>query len=116
ITMRGCEENEAFLASAWKAIVEGWRAESVVSVFTRFHPILANHRSIMHCGSGGDGFDWIDNPCSQGKTVAIDLSRSQAEIFSSYKRQLRQGLRRILDLGITTTHDPEWRCLDIFVR
>jgi sugar O-acyltransferase (sialic acid O-acetyltransferase NeuD family) len=114
--MRGCGDDEAFLECAWAAIVEAWRSESVVSAFTRFHPVLANHRWVIPRESNAEKPDWSGDSRCQGKTVVIDLSRSQEEILNSYKRQLRQGLRRLSHIGMLTTPDPDWSYLDAFVR
>src|SRR5215467_6392874 len=38
----GCRPGDAFLAAAWQEILEVWRQQRVVSVFTRFHPLLGN--------------------------------------------------------------------------
>lgn len=111
----GGDHDEAFLTSAWGAMVEAWRSQSVVSVFTRFHPLLANHRWVPYIRNDRKTLELADDE-GQEKTVAINLSGSEAEAWSSYKRQLRQALRRLWGFGMITTPDPEWRYLDDFVR
>ena len=39
-----CADDGVFLASAWEALVKVWRKQDVVTVFTRFHPVLENHQ------------------------------------------------------------------------
>src|SRR6516162_459897 len=112
----GCEHDGAFLLSAWNAILEAWRSQNVVSAFTRFHPVLSNHRWLPSLRDDRAAFEITDDTPSEGRTVAIDLSRSQDEAWLGYKRQLRQTLRRLLSSDLITTFDPEWRYLDEFVR
>ena len=112
----GCDQDEAFLASAWSALVEMWRSQSIVSVFTRLHPLLGNHRWLHHLRDDGEAARLVDEGCGEGTTVAINLSASADETWNSYKRQLRQALRRLMSLSMTTTPDPDWECFDDFVR
>jgi sugar O-acyltransferase (sialic acid O-acetyltransferase NeuD family) len=110
----GCQQDEPFLASAWETMVEAWRSQSVVSVFTRFHPLLGNHQ--WPRGANGEKTTQpMDDNCG-GKTVVIDLSGSEAETWNSYNRHLRQTLRRLLSLGVEVTPDPDWRHLNDFIR
>jgi len=113
---RGCKQDAAFLASAWNAVVEAWVSQSAVSAFTRFHPLMANQCWVPHLRNDGGTAELADDGYREGKTVAIDLSRSEAETWGSYKRTLRQAVRRILSLGVTTTSDPEWKYRDDFVH
>jgi len=112
----GCEGDEAFLVSAWNAMQETWRSQNVVSVFTRFHPVLGNHRWLPSLRNNTAGVEFANETSADGKTIAIDLLRSQDETWIGYKRQLRQTLRRLLSFDMVTIFDPEWRYLDDFVR
>ncbi len=111
-----CELGEPFLDCAWDAMIEAWRAESVVSVFARCHPLLENHKLLPIHNDGGGVVGPYETTCLHGKTVAIDLSRSQADLWNSYKRQLRQALHRMFQLGMAATYDPDWLYLNDFVR
>jgi sugar O-acyltransferase (sialic acid O-acetyltransferase NeuD family) len=112
----GCVQDTAFLASAWNAMVEAWLSQSAVSAFTRFHPLMANQSWIPHLRNDGGTAELADDECPEGKTVAIDLSRSEAETWASYKKALRQAVRRTLRFGVTTISDPQWKYLDDFVH
>ena len=112
----GCELDEGFMSSAWSSLVEAWRAQSVVSVFTRLHPLLGNHRWLHSLRNDGESPQLVDEGCGEGKTVAINLLASPDEIFGSYKRQLRQALRRLAAQPLVTTPDPEWKYFDDFLR
>jgi sugar O-acyltransferase (sialic acid O-acetyltransferase NeuD family) len=111
-----CDQDNAFLASAWDGMLEMWRSQSIVSVFTRLHPLLGNHRWLHHLRGDGEMPALVDEGCGEGTTVAVDLSASPEETWNSYKRQLRQSLRRLMSLSMSTTPDPEWRHFDDFVR
>ena len=52
----------------------------------------------------------------QGKTVAIDLRNSEEEVWSAYRRQLRQSIRRAVHAGVRVVHDAEWQYLPDFIR
>jgi sugar O-acyltransferase (sialic acid O-acetyltransferase NeuD family) len=112
----GCEHDEEFLASAWNAFVDAWRSQSVVSVFARLHPLLGNHRLLHYLRNDDGAPELVDEGRGEGKTVAINLMTSPEEVWSSYRRQLRQALRRLMTLSLTVTSDPEWNYLDDFVR
>ena len=112
----GCNGDEAFLLSAWNAMLDAWASQYVVSAFTRFHPVLANHGWVPYLRNDAPPRNFVQESVAEGKTVGIDLQRSPQEIWHGYKRQLRQALRRLFDLGISVTVDPDWRDLDQFVR
>jgi hypothetical protein len=110
-----------FLARAWDALVAVWRSQKVVAVFTRFHPVLENHRWLRslcppapstRCG-----------PCAgperglvpSGQTVSIDLQVPESENLRDCQRILRQEIARGRRLGLTTEPDDSWRHLEDFV-
>ena len=109
-----CETDDSFLLSAWNSLLELWRTQHAVSVFTRFHPVLENHRWMERIRSEGSfGPAGVH---SHGQTVAIDLSLSEAEIWKHYERKLRQKLRRCSTFGFVSTVDDDWVHLEDFVR
>lgn len=111
--IHNCAEDKAFLANAWEAFLEAWRTQMVVSVFTRFHPILGNQGWLRP--------EWtnpgvLGHTYKEGKTVAIDLLKSPEEIWAGYQRKLRQHLRRVeREREFATLHDPHWEHLDEFI-
>jgi Acetyltransferase (GNAT) domain len=111
--VHNCTEDRAFLGAAWEAFLEAWRAQTVVSVFTRFHPILGNQAWLR---PERTNLGVLGHTYKEGKTVAIDLSKSSEEIWADYQRKLRQHLRRAeREQAFTTLHDPEWEHLDEFI-
>ncbi|MGI8962664.1 MAG: GNAT family N-acetyltransferase [Bryobacteraceae bacterium] len=108
-----CAEDETFRLRAWEACVEAWRTQTVVSVFTRFNPILGNQAWLQP--------EWmtpgvLGHTYKEGKTVTIDLSKPPDEIWSDYQRKLRQHLRRVeREQEFTTVYDPGWEHFDEFI-
>lgn len=109
--IHNCTEDKTFLVNAWEAFLEVWRTQMVVSVFTRFHPILCNQAWLRWTNDSVLG-----NTYKEGKTVAVDLSKSEDEVWTDYQRKLRQHIRRVeREQQFTTVHDPEWQHLDEFI-
>ena len=111
----GCADDDAFLNEAWAALLDLWRCQSVVSAFTRFHPLLGNHTWLQRL-QGVDAATGANQVLSLGQTVAIDLRRSQEEIWSDYSRKARQGVRKCREMNITVEVDREWQHFDKFVE
>jgi Acetyltransferase (GNAT) domain len=110
--VHNCREDKPFLSNAWEAFVEAWRAQRVVSVFTRFHPILGNQDWLQGEWTAGV----LGRTYKEGKTVTIDLSKSAEQIWADYQRKLRQQIRRVeREQGFSTVHDPEWEHLEEFI-
>lgn len=112
----GCEPGDPLIGQAWDAFRSVWREQHVVSVFTRFHPILRNHR-------------WFDDATSQvepqsdglgivltGETVSIDVTLPDSDILAAYPRNFRQEIAQSRRRGLLTTVDGDWAYLDTFVE
>lgn len=112
----GCEHDRTFLLSAWKELTGMWRSQGVVSVFTRFHPLLANHRLLPHLRDDRQQIEFEHELFAEGATIAVDLRRTPDDIWRSYDRHLRQALRRLSTMEMSVTPDAEWQHLDDFVR
>lgn len=105
----GTRPTEAFLSGAWRALEAHWRDQGIVSVFTRFHPILGN-------ATLARGFPDAATKGVQrlGETVSIDLHLPDEEAFRGYGRDLRRGIAAASRAGLTTRLDPEWHELEAF--
>jgi sugar O-acyltransferase (sialic acid O-acetyltransferase NeuD family) len=112
----GCENDREFLSTAWKEVTDLWRSQDIVSVFARFHPLIANHRLLPHLRDDRTHLGFEHDLFAEGATVAIDLRRPPEDIWQSYDRRLRQALRRLSSVEMTVTPDPDWLYLDDFVR
>jgi hypothetical protein len=92
--------DDLFLARARAAVEEVWISQGAVSAFTRFHPLLENHRladpSSLHPG---------------GETIALDLTLPEP----GYPAGLRKDLRRLRRLGLVTVVEDDWSRADRFL-
>jgi hypothetical protein len=93
-----------------------WRTQFVVTAFTRFHPIFANHRWLQRAGGNDTDLAGAAGLVGQGQTVAIDLTKTEQETWSLYRRPLRQSITRTIRAGVLIEHDPEWRYINEFIR
>lgn len=111
--IRNCSEDSEFLSQAWNAFVETWRSQSVVSVFTRFHPILANQTWLR---SEWEKPQTLGRTYQGGKTVVVDLSQPGEKTWADYERKLRQTIRRLeRENAFSIVHDEDWAYLDQFI-
>ncbi len=104
-----------FIGRAWQGLQEAWRGQGVVSVFTRFHPLLRN-QELVYGLVDGEGQP-VDNGIRfHGPTVSLDLRLGVEEQFGRYHKNLRNEVRRSREAGFVTVHDERWEHLDDFVR
>jgi hypothetical protein len=113
--VRGCDAGDPMLAEAWRAFTGVWREQHVVSVFTRFHPILANHRYFIGDSqpfqTTGAGLGIVVT----GETVSIDVSLPESEVLAGYPRKFRQEIAQSRRGGLSTSVDADWARLDSFL-
>ncbi|WP_031498189.1 GNAT family N-acetyltransferase [Bryobacter aggregatus] len=98
----------AFIGRAVRSVLARWQEEGVVSVFSRFHPLLGNSSILRQAG-------FADAVVSNGRTVALDLTQSTEQFRAQYPISLRQRLNRAERLGVTTTVDEDFEHLDQFI-
>lgn len=108
----GCEPGDPFVDDAWRAFAEVWAEQHVVSVFTRFHPILRNHRWFERQVTIDPGL----GVQRTGETVSIDPRRPDSEVVAAYPRSFRQEIAQSRRRGLRTEVDEEWQNLDRFVE
>lgn len=106
----GCSPGDPFIKTAVESIFEHWRKTRVVSVFTRFHPLLMNHAQI--CALYGttwcaDGSPARGELClrHEGHTISMDLSQTRDEIWRGYHHSHRQDIRYVIRKGMTAEVD-----------
>ncbi len=111
--------DEAFLARAWGALVEWWRSQHVVAVFTRFHPLLENHVWLQPATAAAASLDSVDchygGLAPSGQTVSIDLTLPDSEVLRQYQKILRQEISGGRRKGLTTEVDTEWAACPDFI-
>ena len=94
------------------ALLATWRAQGVVTVFTRFHPLLDN--VLWGTELSAPGPDGSEPILPLGETVAIDLRPEEAQQVGSYRKTLRQEIARARRAGMTTRLDEDWSGLEVF--
>jgi hypothetical protein len=105
----GKRPTEAFLALAWRTLNTHWRDQGVVSVFTRFHPLLGNAELAQRFSDvAGNGVRLL------GETVSMDLRLTEEEALRGYKRDLRRDIAVARRAGMTSRVDPDWDGLEAF--
>lgn len=105
--------DHAFLDDAWKLILETWKEQGLITMFTCFHPLLGNSELCETFKTGTDNSD--EGFFTKGQSVSIDLTINPEDRFASYKKQFRQDLKRSIKLGLTVEQDEQWNYFDSFV-
>jgi hypothetical protein len=105
-----------FLSAAWSHLWQWWGLQGVVSVFTRFHPVLNNRELATEWRSPAVWGDRPDGVSEIGETVSIDCTLPDDQVTSAYAKPLRQHLANAARIGYATGEDPTWQGLDEFVR
>lgn len=105
--------DEGFLGIAWAELLDLWRAQGVVSVFTRLHPLLDNRELAGAFAVPGDDAGGVHEV---GQTVSIDCRACDETVVSAYARPLRKHLENAVVLGYVTEEDIDWTQLAEFVR
>jgi hypothetical protein len=113
----GFVPGDGFLEPAWSALRELWKAQRVVSVFTRLNPLLENHRLIEplclpSCTQSGGNSPQL---ALHGQTVSLDLRVPPEEGFRSYKKHLRQDINKGRRAGLVSHIDGTWRYFEDFL-
>ena len=104
----GCEPDDPLITEAWAAFRVVWRSQHVVSVFTRFHPILRNHLWFLDALGRVEPDGSPHGLVLTGETVSIDLTKSDDQIISEYPRTFRQEIASNRRKGLVTEFDEEW--------
>ena len=110
----GCDPDDPFVADACARLVELWRSQGAITVFTRFHPLLANEvwaRRLPAPGPPDEGAI-----VRLGRTVAIDLRETEEAAVARYKKTLRQEISAARRFGLTTRVDESWSALGVFAE
>jgi hypothetical protein len=113
--VKGCEADDPLIGRAWEAFQHVWTEQHVVTVFTRFHPILRNHRWFVDQLQPRDDADARLGVTMTGETVSIDVTRPDAEALADYPRVMRQEIAQNRRRGLTTIVDPDLEHLTVFV-
>ena len=82
--MLSSTDDTTFLEDFWKTFDQYCKDNNIVAEFTRFHPILKNYKL-------GEGHY---NIIFDRKTVFIDLTQSEDEIFAGFKKSTRKHIQK----------------------
>lgn len=105
--------DEGFRDAAWSALRAAWAEQRLVTLFTRFHPLLGNER---HCeGLHGEQTPPGGETLVFGRSVSIDLSLGPDERRARYPQPLRQDVKRSERSGLVVELDRDWSCFGQFV-
>jgi carbamoyl-phosphate synthase large subunit len=114
---------DTFLERAWTALVEWWRSQRVVSVFTRCHPFQENQfwqrpaiATPVLVESPGSLDCLYRGVVPVGQTVSIDLTLPDSEVPRYYKKILRQEIGAGRRQGLRTAVDDDWTTLPDFIE
>ena len=112
-TGRGLDD-DAFRMEAWDRIKDFWVDRGLVTIFTRFHPLLGNDAIC-------DGFKGAEPTrggeiLNLGRSVYIDLDCDRKMRRSKYRKSLRQIVNRSEAMGLTVEYDPDWHYYEKFLQ
>jgi Acetyltransferase (GNAT) domain len=107
----GLEAGDPWLASAWDTIRRVWHRDGVVSVFTRFHPIVDNAAIARGFGSAQSEPSVVP----AGLMVSVDCTSDDAVASTLLPRVLRQEITAARRAGLVTREDAAWRSVNMFV-
>ncbi len=96
---------QAVIGNFQAALGERLRSLKVVTVFSRFHPLLAQRPLVAGLG---------DFRVSQ--TVSIDLTLPIAVQRARYRKSLKDAINKQHRLGLSVVRDPDGTHLDAFIR
>ncbi|WP_204140179.1 GNAT family N-acetyltransferase [Halomicronema sp. CCY15110] len=95
-----------FVAAALQTLKQGLQERGVCSAFFRLHPILD---ADLETGLTEEA------DCFQGETVSIDLSLTEADLWSQTRRSHRSHIKRARREGLTARIVPWQEALPTFV-
>ncbi len=110
----GGSHDDAFRREAFAALCSAWRAQGLVTLFTRLHPLLQNRDWCLDLP--GDGTPQGASLIELGRTVSIDATLDAETRMSGYPKRMRQELRRAVKAGLEVEVDDEWQHFDRFVE
>ena len=110
----GVLAGDPFVERAWRLIVDTWRGQGAVSVFTRFHPLIGNASLVrdIQLRPGQDAAG--EGVLMAGPTVSVDLTLAPTAIRAAYGRDLARQIAVARRAGLTTQPDVDLTLLRTF--
>lgn len=112
----GWHPGDAFAEQAWDLLLETWRRQKAVSVFTRFHPLLENATFVLDLASRPNQDPVTEGVIPVGPTISVDLTLSPEAIRGEYGRGLARDIAIARRAGLTTRHNEDLSLLPTFTR
>jgi ribosomal protein S18 acetylase RimI-like enzyme len=112
----GWRPGDAFGQQAWDLLLDTWRHQNAVSVFTRFHPLLENAQFIHELASRPSQDAVTEGVVAVGPTISIDLTLTDEAVRGDYGRGLARDIAIARRAGLTTRHDEDLSLLPTFTR
>jgi len=110
---RGLEDS-GFVVEAWAAFRAHWRTQRLVTLFTRFHPLLENARVAE--AMTGETEPAGGERVLLGRSVSMDLSLDEDTRRMGYPQPLRQEIKKAERNGLTVKLDPDWTAYPEFME
>ncbi len=104
-----------FIERAWRLLLDHWREQQVVSVFTRFNPLLGN-AGLLDGITDSDGVPASQGLRDAGPTVCINLAQPLDQQVHGYNKQLRQNIRKLHEAGFVCSEDAEFAHIGDFLH
>jgi len=94
------------LARAWESFREAWTEQGLVTMFTRFHPLLVDAGACagLHGAAEIPGGESL----LVGRSVSIDLTLSPEARRRGYQKVLRQEIASAGRAGLVVEEDESW--------
>jgi len=99
-------QDSGFLKRFWKLFYEIAKSSGWVTLFSRLHPILENHRLIQDSG----------DIVPVGETVSIDLSESSKEQWKHYSTNHKRNIKKLINEGAEVLKENSEANLDAFIE
>jgi hypothetical protein len=112
----GWRPGDAFAEQAWNLLLETWRRQKAVSVFTRFHPLLENAAFVHDLASRPNQDKVTEGVIPLGPTISVDLTLSPEATRAAYGRGLARDIAVARRAGLTTRQDEDLSLLPTFTR
>ncbi|MEO0524816.1 MAG: GNAT family N-acetyltransferase [Pseudomonadota bacterium] len=107
-------DDDSFRMDAWQLIRNVWAERNLVTMFTRFHPLLGN-AAICNGFRGAESAPGGE-VLTLGRSVSIDLADDRETRRSKYRQVLRQEIKRAEAKGLVIELDLDWYDYDRFVE
>ena len=113
----GLDPGDRFLSLAWEQFLATWRDQNVVSVFTRFHPLVENAQlATAFYELAGEAGEVSLGLVAAGETVSVDCTLDDDAALAGYTKVLRQEIASARRAGLLTTEIEDWTSLEDFIR